>query len=425
MSLLIKNAIIVNADKLHAKPQNILLDKGEIVKIASGIPEGPYKIIDANGKLVFPGLIDLHVHLRQPGREDKETVETGSRAAAKGGFTSIMCMPNTTPVIDNAMIVEGIIKEAKRVGLVNVYPVGAITRGQSGKELTDMAELKAAGCKALSDDGRCVESSQIMRLALEYAKMAGLFLIQHCQDHCLTGGGVMNEGYYSMVLGIKGDPGISETVIVARDIELAHYLKTRVHLAHMSLKRSVELIRFAKSQGIAVTAEACPHHFTLTDEAVRGFDTSTKVNPPLRSPEDVAAIREGLKDGTIDCIVTDHAPHTKEDKETGFDTAPFGMIGLETSVGLTMTELVHKKVLTLEQMADRMSAAPARVANLEKKGKIVEGFDADITIIDPDKEWEVRVEDFWSKSKNSPFIGRTLKGRVETTICGGKVTYQA
>lgn len=425
MSLLIKNAMIVNADQLYAKPQDILLDKGEIVKIASGIPVGQGKVIDATGKLVFPGLIDLHVHLRQPGREDKETVETGCRAAAKGGFTSIMCMPNTTPVIDNAMIVEGIIKEAKRVGLVNVYPVGAITRGQCGKELTDMAELKAAGCKALSDDGKCVESSQIMRLALEYAQMVQLLLIQHCQDHCLTSGGVMNEGHTSMVLGIKGDPGIAETVIVARDIELAHYLNTRVHLAHMSLKRSVDLIRFAKSQGIAVTAEACPHHFTLTDEAVKSFDTSTKVNPPLRSAEDVAAIRQGLQDGTIDCIVTDHAPHTKEDKETGFDTAPFGMIGLETSVGLTMTELVHTKVLTLEQMADRMSAAPARVAGLEKKGKIIEGFAADITIIDPEREWQVRVEDFWSKSKNSPFIGRKLKGYVETTICGGKVTYQA
>ncbi len=425
MTLLIKNAIIVNADKMHSKPQDILLEKGKIAKIAASIPEGSHKIVDAKNKLVFPGLIDLHVHLRQPGREDKETVETGTRSAAKGGFTSIFCMPNTTPVIDNAMIVEAIINEAKRVGLVNVYPVGAITRGQMGKELTDMAELKAAGCKALSDDGKCVENSQVMRLALEYSKMIELLLIQHCQDHTLTAGGVMNEGYHSMILGLKGDPGIAETVIVARDIELAHYLKTKVHLAHMSLKRSVELIRFAKSQGIQVTAEACPHHFTLTDEAVKGFDTSTKVNPPLRSPEDVAAIREGLKDGTIDCIVTDHAPHTKEDKETGFDNAPFGMIGLETSVGLTMTELVHKKVLTLEQMADRMSAAPARVGGLATKGKIAEGLDADITIIDPDREWEVRVEDFWSKSKNSPFVGRKLKGRVEVTICGGKVTYQA
>ncbi len=416
--------MIVNADKRYLQPQDILLEKGKISKIAASIAVENCKAVDAAGKLVFPGLIDLHVHLRQPGREDKETVETGTRSAAKGGFTSVFCMPNTTPVIDNAMVVEAIINEARRVGLVNVYPVGAITRGQMGKELTDMAELKQAGCKALSDDGKCVENSQVMRLALEYSKMIDLLLIQHCQDHSLTAGGVMNEGYHSMILGLKGDPGIAETVIVARDIELAHYLKTKVHLAHMSLKRSVELIRFAKSQGILVTAEACPHHFTLTDEAVKGFDTFTKVNPPLRSPEDVAAIREGLQDGTIDCIVTDHAPHTKEDKETGFDNAPFGMIGLETSVGLTMTELVHKKVLTLEQMADRMSTAPARVGGLESKGKISQGLDADITIIDPNKEWEVRVEDFWSKSKNSPFVGRKLKGRVETTICGGRITYQ-
>ncbi len=424
MSLLIKNAMIVNADKVYKQPQDILLDKGVIAKIAPSIPVENYKVVDAKGKLVFPGLIDLHVHLRQPGREDKETIETGSRSAAKGGFTSIMSMPNTDPVVDNAMIVEGIIKEAKRVGLVNVFPVGAITRGQKGLELTDMNELRAAGCPALSDDGRCVENSKIMKLALEYAKMTGLFLIQHCQDHSLTSGGVMNEGYNSMILGLKGDPGVAETVIVARDIELAHYLKTRVHLAHMSLKRSVELIRFAKSQGIAVTAEACPHHFTLTDDAVKGFDPSTKVNPPLRTAEDVAAIREGIQDGTIDCIVTDHAPHTREDKEVGFDAAPFGMIGLETSVGLTMTELVHKKVLTLQQMADRMSASPARVGGLEKKGHLIEGYDADVTIIDPEKEWEVRVEDFRSKSKNSPFIGRKLRGRVEMTICGGKITYQ-
>ena len=254
MSLLIKNAIIVNADKVHRQEQDILLDKGIIAKIASNIPKGDYKIIDAKGKLVFPGLIDIHLHLREPGREDKETIETGSRAAAKGGFTTIMCMPNTNPVIDNAMMVEALLKEAHRVGLVNVIPIGAITRGQKGEELTDMFELKQAGCLALSDDGRTVASSQIMRLAMEYAKMVGLLLIEHCQDPLLMSGGVMNEGYYSTILGLKGDPAISETVIVARDIELANYLKARIHLAHMSLKRSVELIRWAKSQGIQVTA---------------------------------------------------------------------------------------------------------------------------------------------------------------------------
>ncbi|MDP2653613.1 MAG: dihydroorotase [Candidatus Omnitrophota bacterium] len=426
MPLLIKNAIIVNADRMADRPQDILLENGVIVKIAPSLSSGNgVQVLDAGGKLAFPGLIDIHVHLREPGREDKETIETGSRAAAKGGFTTIMCMPNTTPVIDNAMIVEGVIKEAKKVGLVNVVPIGAITRGQRNEELTDMFELKQAGCVALSDDGRSVLNSQLMRMAMEYAKMSGLILIEHCQDSLLTSGGVMNEGYHSMVLGIKGDPGISETVIVSRDIELAHYLKTRVHLAHMSLKRSVELIRFAKSQGIQVTAEACPHHFTLTDEAVNSFDPNTKVNPPLRTQEDVAAIKEALRDGTIDCIVTDHAPHTAEDKEVGFDHAPFGMIGLETSVGLTMTELVHKKVLTLTQMADKMSASPARIMGLAGKGRIEEGRDADVTIIDPEREWVFLKEEIVSKSQNSPFLDWKLKGRVEATVYGGKVVYQA
>jgi len=269
MSLLIKNAIIVNADKMAEQAQDILIEKGIIAKIGSNIKKDGAKVIDANAKYVLPGLIDIHVHLREPGREDKETIETGSRAAAKGGFTTIMCMPNTDPVIDNCMIVEAILKESKRVGLVNVIPIGAITKGQEDEELTDIFELKKAGCLALSDDGKSVVNSQLMRLAMEYAKMADILVIEHCQEPNLWGKGVMNEGDNSTLLGLKGDPGISETVIVGRDIELAHYLNTRIHLAHISLKRSVELIRFAKSQGIQVTAEACPHHFTLTDDEVK------------------------------------------------------------------------------------------------------------------------------------------------------------
>ena len=424
MPRLIKNAVIVNADKVNKQPQEILIDQGTIVKIGKGISADGAKVIDAAGKLIMPGFIDMHVHLRQPGREDKETIETGSRAAAKGGFTTIMCMPNTDPVIDNAMIVEGILQEAKRVGLVHVIPVGAITKGQKGEELTDMFELKEAGCLALSDDGKTVANSQLMRLGLEYARMAGVLLIEHCQEPFLGGRGVMNEGNCSTLLGLKGDPGISETVIVARDIELANYLKTRIHLAHMSLKRSVELIRFAKGQGIQVTAEACPHHFTLTDEALKTFDTHTKVNPPLRTKEDVEAIKAALQDGTIDCISTDHAPHTQEEKEADFDHAPYGMIGLETAVGLTITELVAPGVISWPQMAERMSAAPVRIVGLKNKGEVKEGRDADITIIDPEKEWEVRREDFVSKSKNSPFVGRKLRGRVEMTICNGKVVFE-
>jgi len=425
MGLLIKNAIIVNADKIWDKPQDILCEEGRITQIAHSIAPGKHEVIDAKGKKVLPGLIDIHTHLRQPGREDKETIETGSRAAVKGGFTSIMCMPNTSPVIDNAMVVEFIIREANRVGLCNVYPIGAITKAQKDEELTDMAELKGAGCLAFSDDGKSVLNSRLFRLAMEYAKMLDVLIIEHCQDPLLSAGGVMNEGVVSTRIGLKGDPGISETVTVARDIEIARYLDARVHLAHMSLKRSCELIRFAKSQGVKVTAEACPHHFVLTDEACSSFDTSTKVNPPLRSQEDVDAIKQAISDGTIDCIVTDHAPHTKEDKEVGFDGAPFGLIGLETSLGLTITELVKPGIIDLAQMVDKMSQAPARIAGIANKGMIKTGFDADIAIIDADKEWTVTKEGFVSKSKNSPFIGRKLKGIVEYTICGGKIVYKA
>jgi dihydroorotase len=424
MSLLIKNAMIVNADGMSKQSQDILIEKGLIAKISKAIKKDGVKSVDAKGKLVMPGFIDLHAHLREPGQEHKETIETGSMAAVKGGFTTLMCMPNTSPVIDNAMIVEGIIKEAKRVGLINVIPVGAISKGQNGEELVDMMELKQAGCLALSDDGKAVENGQLMRLALEYAKMADVLLIEHCEEPSLTSHGVMNEGDVSTLLGLKGASGLSETVIVSRDIELARYLNTKIHLAHISLARSMELIRFAKSQGIQVTTEVCPHHFTLTDEQVKSFDTNTKVNPPLRTRKDVDAIKEAVKDGTIDCISTDHAPHTFEDKEVDYDNAPCGMIGLETAMGLAITELVKPGFLTLPQMVERMSTAPARLMKLNSKGIIKEKMDADIVIIDPEIEWEVRKEDFVSKSKNSPFIGRALNGRVENTIYAGKIVYE-
>jgi len=328
-------------------------------------------------------------------------------------------------VMDNRSIAELVVSEARRVGLINVFPIGAITKGQNNEELTDMFELKEAGCSALSDDGKCVTNSHLMRLAMEYAKMVDIPLIQHCEDHALSAGSVMNEGINSTVLGVKGDPGLSESIIVARDIELADYLDTRIHFAHMSLKRSVELIHDAKERGIKVTAEASPHHFTLTDDELSNFNTCAKVNPPLRTQEDVDAVRQALKDGTIDCIATDHAPHAKEDKEMDLDHAPCGMIGLETAVGLTITELVESKILTWSQMAEKMSAAPAKIMGLESKGAIAEGFDGDITIIDPQVQWTVSEEDFVSKSVNSPFVGRKLKGRVNTTICGGKVVFEA
>ncbi|MCK5580096.1 MAG: dihydroorotase [Candidatus Omnitrophica bacterium] len=425
MSLLIKNAIIVNADGEAKGSKDILLEKGVIARIASSIPSENFKVVDVEGKKVLPGLVDLHAHFREPGREDKETIETGSRAAAKGGFTTVMCMPNTSPVIDNAMMVDAIFQKVRRAGLINVIPIGAITKGQQDQELVDMFEMKKAGCLALSDDGKSVNSSQMMRLAFEYAKMVDILLIEHCQDPDLSAGGVMNEGYHSTLLGMKGDPGLSEIVIVARDIELAKYLDTRVHLAHISLKRSVELIRQAKAQGVKVTAEVCPHHFSLTEEIVKSFDPNAKVNPPLRTQEDVDAVKKGLKDGTLDCIATDHAPHTQEDKEVGFGDAPFGMIGLETAFGLGVSELVDKKVLSLPQLVEKMSAAPAKIVGLEAKGVVAEGFDADLVVVDVEREWEVKAEDFVSKSKNSPFIGKALKGCVEKTICGGKIVYES
>ena len=424
MGLLIKNATIVNNDKVWNKPHDILCENGKIVKIAPSISVEKHEVIDATGKKALPGLIDIHVHLRQPGREDKETIETGSRAAVKGGFTTIMCMPNTNPVIDNPMTVEYIMREAERVGLCNVLPIGALTKGQKDEDLTDMAELKAAGCIAFSDDGKSVLNSRLFRLAMEYAKMLDVLIMEHCQDPLLTSGGVMNEGATSTRIGLKGDPGIAETVTVGRDIEIAHYLDARVHLCHMSLKRSCELIRMAKAQGIKVTAEACPHHFALTDEVCASFDTSTKVNPPLRSQEDVEAIKAAIADGTIDCIVTDHAPHTKEDKEVGFDGAPFGLIGLETSLGLTIKELVKPGIIDLPMMVDKMSSKPASIVGLTSKGIIKEGFDADITIIDENKKWTVTEAGFVSKSKNSPFIGWELVGEVEYTVYAGKIVYK-
>lgn len=424
MGLLIKNAVIVNSQALEQEAKDILLEQGVIKEISSSISQASHQVIDAQGKLVLPGLIDLHCHLREPGHEEKETIETGSRSAAKGGFTTICCMPNTQPAIDSAKIAEGILEQSRRLGLINVFPVGAVTRARLGKELTDMMELKQSGCVALSDDGTSVASTQLMRHALEYAQMAGLVIMQHCEDPTLSQG-FMNEGKISTLLGLKATPEISETIIVARDIELARYLKTRIHFCHISSGRSIELIRLAKEQGVAVTAEACPHHFTLTETSVQGFDTSTKVNPPLKTKADVDAVKQALKEGILDCIATDHAPHIQEEKELEFDKAPVGMIGFETAFALTVTELVENKFIIWPQLVERMSSAPARIIGLLNKGSISKGKDADIIIVDPNKEWTFKKQDIVSKSKNSPFIGRKLKGVVDATICSGKLVYQA
>ncbi len=383
----------------------------------------PDRVLDARGKVVCPGFVDLHAHLREPGREDKETIATGTRAAARGGFTTVCCMPNTNPVNDNQSVTEFILDRAKREGSVHVFPVGAITKGQQGEELAEIGELVRAGCVAISDDGRPVMNAEIMRRALEYASMFGIPVVQHAEDLHLTGKGVMHEGLVSTELGMRGIPAASEAVIVARDLLLTELTDSHYHVAHITTAEALRLVRDAKAKGLKVTCEVCPHHFALTDDAVRTFSTNAKMSPPLRSGRHVEAIKAGLRDGTIDAIATDHAPHTIQEKEQEFDYAPNGIIGLETAFGLTMTMLVEGEVLTLSQAIARLTCEPARVFNLPK-GTLSVGADADVTILDPSREWVVDVRKFASKSRNSPFHGWKLRGEVLATIMGGKVVWE-
>lgn len=380
-------------------------------------------IIDLKGLLVCPGLIDMHVHLREPGREDEETIMSGSEAAAAGGFTSIACMPNTEPAIDNVEAIE-YINDRSMMAPVKVYPIGAVTVGRKGENLTEMLEMSGCGAVAFSDDGSGVQNNDIMRRALEYVRACDVPLISHCEFSDLAADGVMNEGYISTQLGLRGIPSVAEELMVARDIMLAEFTRSRVHIAHVSTAGSVELIKRAKKAKINVTAEATPHHFTLTDDLVKSFDTNLKVNPPLRMQKDVDAIKKGLKDGTIDAIVTDHAPHSVEEKELEFDYAPFGLIGLETAVGLVATELVGKKILTWPQAVHRLSTAPAKILGIPG-GALEEGAPADITVIDPSLEWVVDPDKFKSLSRNTPFAGWKLKGRAVMTIVDGDIAYSS
>ncbi len=420
--ILIKNAKIPGPGKTSSQVRDILIENGLIKKIASGIKADNCEVFDAEGMIASAGLIDMHVHLREPGYEYKEDIESGCRSAACGGFTAVCCMPNTRPPADNRGIIEFIIERKNKLNLIEVYPIAAITKGLQGEELAEIADLKEAGAVAISDDGRPVMNAGVMRRALEYASMYDLPVITHNEDTDLSGNGVMNEGYVSTLLGLKGICRAAETAMIARDIELARFTRARLHIAHVSCKESVELVRSAKKQGVRITCECTPHHFTLTEDSVKEYDTNTKVNPPLRTAEDVAAIKQGLKDGTIDCIATDHAPHAEAEKDVEYDHAPFGIIGLETAVGLVMTELVHKKVLSLNQALEKMTVNPAGILNL-KKGRLEEGACADLTLIDPQEKWTVTKEDIVSKSKNSPFIGMPLKGRVKLTIAGGRIVY--
>lgn len=380
------------------------------------------EVIDARGKFVVPGLIDMHVHLREPGREDEETILSGSQAAVSGGFTSICCMPNTHPPLDNQEQIKFVLEKAREAAC-HVYPVGAITKKQEGKELAEIGDMVQAGAIAVSDDGLPVMNSEIMRRAMEYTKMFDILVIEHCEDLSLSANGVMNESFVSTSLGLPGIPSISEEIMVYRDIRLAEYTGAKVHIAHVSTAGSVELIREAKKKNIQVTCEVTPHHFTLTDDCVKTFDTNYKMKPPLRTRADVDALKEGLKDGTIDCIATDHAPHSSEEKETEFDQAPFGIVGLETALGLVVSELIEKGVLSWTQAIAKMTVNPAKILGLDT-ARIKGGYPADLTIIDPKASWTVDVSKFRSKSRNSPFGGRKMKGRVVCTIVGGQVVYR-
>lgn len=420
MAILIKNGRIIDPSRKYDKVGDVLVENGKISKVGGAIDAKTADIIDASGKIVSPGFVDLHTHLREPGREDKETIETGTRAAIFGGFTTVCAMPNTEPVCDDQAHVKFILERAQEAKLANVIPVGAITKGRHGKEMTEMMELRQAGCLAVSDDGDSVADPGVMRRALEYASMADMLVISHCEDKALAGDGVMHEGYWSTVLGLKPIPAEAESTIVERDIQLAEMSGARLHIAHVSAAQSLEIIRQGKKRGAKVTAEATPHHFTLKDEDLKTYDTNFKVNPPLRSGEDVEAIKKALKDGTIDAIATDHAPHLESEKEKEFDFAPFGMIGLETAMPLAVAELIDKGYLDWPGLIEKLSVNPCRILGYER-GSLAEGAAADITVIDPAKEWTYRKEDIKSRSSNSPFIGRKMKAKVTDVLVGGRI----
>lgn len=425
MAVLIKGGDIVDPLKDAVIKRDILIEKGRISKM---LPPGEFngsvegiEIIEISGKTILPGLIDMHVHLREPGHEYKETIATGSLAGVAGGFTGLACMPNTDPVNDSRSITEFILKQARAADLARIYPIAAITRGRQGEVLTEFGDLKRAGAVGVSDDGSTVRNSELMRRALEYARYHGLTVISHCEDDYLSAGGAMHEGFVSTKIGLKGIPSACEEIMVTREILLARLTGCPVHIAHVSSRGSVKAIKEAREEGLSVTAETTPHYFSLDHTAVIGYNTNAKMNPPLRTAEDVEAIKRGLAEGVIDVIATDHAPHSPLEKEVEFDKAYFGIIGLETALPLTMN-LVREGVLSLSEAVKKMSTNPAAILGIEG-GSIEEGVIADLSIIDPNEEYVLREEDILSKSKNSPFLGMKLMGRNILTIVGGRIVW--
>jgi dihydroorotase len=402
----------------------VLIEDGRVIGLVERgepVPEQTH-VLDATGLIVAPGFIDLHTHLREPGQEYKETIATGAAAAVAGGWASVCAMPNTDPINDSPAVTRFIIEEGQRARLANVFPIGALTKGSGGKELAEMGELKNAGIVAVSDDGRPVPTAGMMRRAMEYARGFDLTVVDHCQDPSLSAGGVMHEGRWSITLGLRGIPAAAEEVDAIRDAVLARLTRGRVHLAHVSTRGALNAVRRAKQEGLKVTCEVAPHHWTLTDEAVADYDTNMKMNPPLRTRDHVDALLDGLRDGTIDAIATDHAPHHADEKALEFDQAPFGITGLETAVGLAF-ELVHQGVISLERFVELCSTNPARIFSLEDRGTLHRNAWADITILDPEFEWTFDVSRSKSKSRNTPFDGRSFRGAAVATIVAGRVVY--
>ena len=426
MRLLIANGYVIDPTQGLNGGRDVFIEDGRVASLLArgeARPEGA-EIFDATGLVVAPGFIDLHTHLREPGQEYKETIATGAAAGAAGGFTSLCAMPNTDPVNDNPAVTSFIIEQAQVAGLANVFPVGAITKGSKGEELAEMGEMKRAGIVAVTDDGRSVPSPGLMRRALEYARGFDLALMDHCEDRSLSAGAAMHEGEWSLRLGLRGAPAFAEESDAMRDCALAELTGARVHLAHVSTRGAIEAVRRAKERGLEVTCEVAPHHFTLTDEAVEGYDTNTKMNPPLRSREHLEAIIEAVGDGTIDAVATDHAPHHADEKALEFDHAPFGITGLETAVGLALDRLVHRGVVGLERLVELFSVNPARIFRLEGRGTLRQGAWGDVTILDPDLRWTFDASRSKSKSRNTPFDGWALRGVAVATVVAGRVVYR-